>query len=81
MIASIQIGDVRTPVETKSDIKALVVYSDDGTPVAIFLQMPGRSIIQYTANDNNFADALRKLGFDESRIPEVVKKNLDKLLR
>ena len=76
MILQIQTGDIRQPVVVTPRARSVVVRSDTGEPVAVFVQLQGNAILARTAADSDFEQALLELGFDKASIPKVDRKTV-----
>lgn len=76
MIVQVQPGKsiLERPLVQQS-AASVVVYTDDGLPVAVCSDFQGRVIVS-TAADPDFGKDLIRLGFSPNRVPEVVKQKV-----
>ena len=61
-------GILKPPVECKAD--SLVVCLDDGTPIAVALDIDKR-VWMYTSSDPQFEATMETLGFNKRDLPKV----------
>lgn len=78
MITHVQTGDIRTPPVISGDVKATLVYTDAGLPLAVFLQQDDL-VMMHTAKDDDFTGVLEKLGFDKRKLPDMQVTKVDHL--
>ena len=58
------------PATEYKDIDSVVITTDEGDPIAVATSVE-RAVCVATANDDNFEDYMKVLGYDKRDLPKV----------
>lgn len=70
MRVRLQSGGIMHPPEDKAGVDSTVIYTDDGSPIAVAVSIEGAVWVK-TVSDPSFTSVMESLGFSKRDVPAV----------